>query len=366
MEYRQDGGTHRVTISPGDPKPTNASTGFDEQGRPLGVQSAPKVSAKWVGGVHSVTFTKEGPDNHDVIRSEQMPHVQAGQSQQEQTPANDVTNEDILATARSKWGSRGVTDKAVVTVRGIDMDIGIAVRKGYLAKDEHGGYYQPGREGTHSSRQQQPASQVTQQHQQRQELPKQDETPAAEKAPDLSQESNGLVTELVSKVANVSVTQAVREMTSGEPLSENSIGQLATQLGVEPEEVQRRASALNAEFTKQANDIMTKHASGEPEGADDVFAWARDHAPTLLKQAVNDHVHYSKSDGYQRLYQAYIEALPEHFPNVILNSADAKYWGVQREPNGAITVQIPGRGRMEWKYAVRRGFISPKPWWRAR
>jgi len=56
----------------------------------------------------------------------------------------------------------------------------------------------------------------------------------------------------------------------------------------------------------------------------------------------------------------YMASLLETNPDLNLNSADAKARGVQREQNGTITVKIANVGRMEWRAAIKGGFIGPK------
>ena len=64
--------------------------------------------------------------------------------------------------------------------------------------------------------------------------------------------------------------------------------------------------------------------------------------------------------GYAALAHEYMASLPEINPALILDSADAQPRGVQQNPNGTITADIPNVGRVEWRAAIKASFIGPR------
>ena len=230
---------------------------------------------------------------------------------------------------------------------------------GLLAKDDQGRYYQPNRQSD-SVQRNLTAEEQLQEALQRQQKPEADDS-GTDKVPDLAPELHEMATNFVQSTDNLTVTSATREIIDTGGLSDQTVTSIATQMGLEPDEVRNRATALNNALLSQARDLTAAHI-GTPEAADDVFAWAREHAPSLLRDAIQDHVNNEQSGGYARLARAYLEVLPERNPEMILNSPDAKARDIKRDHNGVITVAIEGAGRVEWRVAVRQGLIAPR--WR--
>lgn len=132
---------------------------------------------------------------------------------------------------------------------------------------------------------------------------------------------------------------------------------LATSLGVSPEEVGSRVNTLKAAFETQARAAVGNGA------AEDVFNWARESAPKELRAAMLERVNQGTTTGYKALASKFYETLGDTAKGreMIMGSRDAADRGVtQDQRTGKLYVMLPQVGKVEWKVAVRQGFISPK------
>lgn len=138
-------------------------------------------------------------------------------------------------------------------------------------------------------------------------------------------------------------------------LTEQTVSTIAGQMGLEPEEVQRRVGDVRAAFEQQAMDM-----SGAGEHLPAILQTIQAIDPKMVQVAINDHVRYGKTSAYDAVIDRYIYDLPKHNPEGLLNHPDwQQQYGIRQERNGDITIEIPGVGRVEWRAAINAKLISP-------
>jgi hypothetical protein len=133
-------------------------------------------------------------------------------------------------------------------------------------------------------------------------------------------------------------------------LTPAQLAEAATRLGAAPEQVAAKVETLRAAFAIQAATAV---------GSQDILDWANEHARDALTAAVRSQVNEGSLDGYKAVTKAYMESLPDHRPDLILASPDAKARGITRDARGRITLMVPGVGTVDWKTALRSGLIGP-------
>jgi hypothetical protein len=178
----------------------------------------------------------------------------------------------------------------------------------------------------------------------------QDQAPAAIEP--LDEAGEGLVSEFM-KAGNIDTTAGVRSMLTTGSLSPDLQARAATAMGIPPEQVAEKASALREKFAAQG------HASIGP-GSENVFAWAQQHRAAELNKAALAQVNNGSTAGYKELARQYIEEMPKHSLDAIRNSVDFAERDIKIDRAGNVTLNIPGAGRVSWQVAVRTGLIAPK------
>jgi hypothetical protein len=166
----------------------------------------------------------------------------------------------------------------------------------------------------------------------------------------LDERSETVMDDFVNKVDRSDIYQGLKNVLHGEAINEDLIARAGTKLGLDSAKVQEHVATLHAAFEKQATDEVGSR----------VLEWAKENRLSDLRQAAHDQVATGNLNGYVELSKEYLSKLPDIDPSAILNSPDAAARGIKRERNGTITLDIPGADRMEWRAAIRAGFIGPR------
>lgn len=275
------------------------------------------------------------------------------------SPGQDATPTDILSTARSPMGSpltgRDITPKSVVNVGGMETTVAAAVKMGLLRQNAMGFYEEPGKPSGTTT----PASPLEGAQKALEDALKTEReqaaklsTPEATPVPDLAPELHAYATEF-NDIKDVTTHESVVQslINTGE-VSRHDLVQVASQLGIEPDEAQRRITAIHQAYVEQAAPLAGP-------GAETAFEWARNNAPDILHSAIQEHVRNGNGSGYAKVMQEYLATIPDHSPHLILGANNKDAWGVRKESNGKFTVHTASMGRVEWSIAVREGLIRP-------
>lgn len=174
------------------------------------------------------------------------------------------------------------------------------------------------------------------------------------KVADLAPEFHTLASEFSAKTDNQTFTGAVKSVMETGALTDEHVGQLAAQMGLEPDEVRSRAASLQGAYEAQAKSMLGTYA-------DEIIAYARDKQPQLMNQAVARHVQQEDANAYADVVKSWWLDLPKTDPDYLMSATNAKQLGLQRDArSGQVTVMVPGIGRMEWRAAINSGFFNFK------
>jgi hypothetical protein len=180
-----------------------------------------------------------------------------------------------------------------------------------------------------------------------------EETPdEGEALPDASIEAN-LAGLCASITPTTQVAMAQQIIASGE-INSGTLARAAGEGSIEPEVLNERISSVMDGFQAQADSTVRKL------GADDTqqfYDWCRQNHPDGLRKAMNDHVMGRTTQGYQPLFNAYVETLAEHSPEDVINASFGS--GITaRMVNNQVILDIPGNGQMPFRSAVKAGLIK--------
>lgn len=262
-------------------------------------------------------------------------------------PTIDNPSAPIASTIRSPFGTPRsgleVRDSDLVDVGGITTTVGSAKAAGLLHRDGSGNWHA----GTSANETGQAPITAPKQFAPGEQQP--EEQQVVSEALRLDEDSEALASAFASRVDPHDSQQAINALMEGRSIPDDLAGRAGSTLGLQPEEVRERVETLRSAFERQAQSVANERA----------LDWARNARPDALKEAVREQVNHGSVKGYEALSREYISALPSIDPQVVLNSPHAAERGVKLHRNGSITVEIPGVGQMEWKAAIRAGFIAP-------
>ena len=244
-----------------------------------------------------------------------------------------------------------VTPRSLVTIAGVETDVRSAIHAGLLRQNADGSYASVNAVLNAAPAATAPTEQQ-QQPDQRSDQPQTDQATAVEPLAD--QEAEQIMSHAVSKMSPGLGNAVLSEIVSTDGnLSATTTEQLASALGVSPEEATRRMDKVVGAFTEQANAALGgNHAM--------ILEYARAHQPQALRDAMTRQARDGTTAGYRALARSFTEDLATYNPSALLATEFAKANGVREERDGQITVEVPGMGRVGWRAAVRSGAIKPK------
>lgn len=239
-------------------------------------------------------------------------------------------------TGSPRQGSLQATD--VIQIQGYETTVQNAAALGLIEQDQNGRWIQVPDGAARAL-----ASEPTQ-----------EETPdAGEALPDASIEAN--LADLCASITPTSqVAIAQQIIANNGEINPGTLARAAGEGSIEPQALSERISTVMEGFVAQADSSLRKL------GADDTsqfYDWAREHHPDGLRKAMNDHVMGRTTSSFTPLFNAYVETLAEHSPEDVLN---ASFGGgiTARMVNNQVILDIPGRGQMPFRSAIKAGLIK--------
>ncbi|WP_114946622.1 hypothetical protein [Microvirga calopogonii] len=139
-------------------------------------------------------------------------------------------------------------------------------------------------------------------------------------------------------------------------VNQNTLARAAGEAAIEPGALDGRLSTVIEGFTAQADSTVKGLGADDPQA---FYEWARENAPDALRKAMNDHVMERTTRGYAPLFSRYVESLGDHSPEDIL-SAEFGSGITARMEGKQVILNIPGRGTMSYRAAVKAGIINVK------
>lgn len=272
------------------------------------------------------------------------------------TATNFVEEGDILSTAQSPTASpvvgRPLYGNDTIEVHGLRMTLDMAQQMGFVQKD-HLGQYSATKDGTAGAKHQK-------------EGPTQTKLASGGTAEEAAEgnfrgtiEAEQALTSIVGSVsqgAQLSVLDSF--LNNGGEVSEGALSDMASQMGLEPEQAAALVEKVYAGMEKSAMTLMEKHGVYSPE-AFDYFVHSSPEVQKQLIDSARDLMMHNSTAGLKDLAAQFAQRADMADPgNVDLALHDA---GIpfRRTSEGVILdLSAQGIGEVSFQQAVRTGIIK--------
>ena len=176
----------------------------------------------------------------------------------------------------------------------------------------------------------------------------------AEFLPD--EEAEAIMTELVQNTSVGDQIEIIGQLTSGEGVvDQHLLDKAAGDARLEPDALTSKMETVRASMLVQASAVVAKHGV-DPEA---VWLWSNEHHLPELQKATRRHAIHGTPAVYNAIAEAYILALPEHDPELILNSDFGGQGSARRDPDtGKIVITDSNGAQYDWAAAVRSGIVK--------
>jgi hypothetical protein len=278
-----------------------------------------------------------------VVVSERVQSVTQASALEAVRGANDPYEYALHPQTRTPVAAHQLTGDSIVKIRGAEVTVDQAITMGWMANPFKQGGTQPTQgaqaaQGVAKEPEQQPVAEAIHPDLQREAVSRQGE------------ETFAALTEFTGGSTRVAAMQELA--TTGE-ISEHRLGEIASQMGVEPSHVQGMVDQLRPAFEAQANSVAEAYGL-EPEA---VWEWAQEHCPDKAHAAVNRHLTLRNTHGYQDIVKSYVQNLDTIAPDTILG-AEIVGGTVSRDGSGRIVLTYNDGRRMSWQQAIGMGLIK--------
>jgi hypothetical protein len=154
---------------------------------------------------------------------------------------------------------------------------------------------------------------------------------------------------LVDTTGGIEQMAAIQQIVENGEIDTSTLGALASQLRVEPGQLEARISPIMQAFEQQARAVMSEGGFD----SNDVVAFAQRNHPDKLQQAMSRQATMRQTGGYAELRSMYIEGLAEHNPHAALAADLGNGITQYQDAKGRVMVRIPGMSEMLWKTAIK-------------
>lgn len=255
--------------------------------------------------------------------------------------ANDFTtgSSGILSRARTAQGApslNGIQATDIITVDGFELTVAQAEQLGMVGRNANGQYVEV--QGGVEAAKAEP----------KQDAPVDDDAQAF-----TDPQAEAALVELANSVAPAHHVAAIQDVLKTGEISELTISRAASEAGQEPSAVAEKANNVVESFRTQAITAVQSWGSDDPEA---FFQWAHQEKPNTLREAMQNQGMNRSVAGYQSLYSEYVASFAERDPDFIMQTEFGS--GVTARKDGkTVVLNIPGRGEMTWRAAIKAGFI---------
>jgi hypothetical protein len=271
------------------------------------------------------------------------PHQEATSYQVNPSPA--AVNVGAISQGRTTSGSpvfgSAITKDSIVNVGGSETSVKAAIAAGLVQTNADGSFSVVSQ-----------AARVQAQQQQRQA---QAEAQNLEIGPQegVAPQVEDTIHTFASSVSPSTVMGAVLDFSNGQEVRDSHIHQAASEMGIEPSAVRSMVDQVRGAFETQARAVVDNCGLS----SDEVFAWAYQNKPEMMKDAIHQQATMRTTKGYQKVAQTYMENLDTINPQALLNAQLGQGLKVMKANNGKIVIQTP-KGQIEYRAAVRSGLIK--------
>jgi hypothetical protein len=282
-----------------------------------------------------------------VVNGDQITVTEMGTSRNIAGEASASTSA-ILASAHSQSGSKqspsSITLDSIVRLpSGQEVRVKELVDAGVLRKLPSGEIIDPAASTA-------PQPQLAQQQQQAEQQQQEQDQPT-EALADVAVEQE--LTNLVNTTSAHSQLTAINAIASGQGVTEAMINDLANASGQTPVQVTEFIERFHGAMTQQAADAVKK-ATGM--SLDELASMV---SPDELAGAIRAHIMNRNTSEYVALARRATENLDIASPDEVLAALKESGIPARTLPSGRIVVTIPGRGQLEFRTALRMGYIGP-------
>jgi len=157
------------------------------------------------------------------------------------------------------------------------------------------------------------------------------------------------LTNIVNSTGGMEQMTAIQEIISTGEVGQNTLATLASQMAIEPEQLQQQFAPVMQAFEQQARAVMSEGGLD----SNDVVAWAQQHKPDMLQRAMHKQATMRSTSGYATLRQEYLESMADHSPSVALNADLGPGFSQRQDSKGRVIVRLPNGSEVEWRHAIK-------------
>jgi hypothetical protein len=198
------------------------------------------------------------------------------------------------------------------------------------------------------------ASQQQQQQRGAQTETEKNDAPSMER---LSDQSEAIISEAVSKIGDTPVRALMETVISGND-PEPFIGELAARLAVEPDEFRSRIESVTQEFTEHARRSLGLDA----ESFEKFTEWAQ--SPERRREThegIWRYVEFGDLRALRKLGQEFASTGAQWDDESVLSADFGSGITAHRADDGKVILAIPGKGTMTLKQALSLGIVKVSP-----
>jgi hypothetical protein len=230
-----------------------------------------------------------------------------------------------------------------VWVGGVETSVAAAMTMGLLTRNPHTGALMETKAGAVTSpRGSAPANSG----------PSYDERHPAHNVP-LDRASASFLATMTDRVPGTDLASAANDLVINGKVDGFMVQRMASQLGVEPDDLSARIEAFSQGVKNQATRCFQQCGVQDVE---ELLTWAKAAKPDLLREATKRQIAGDLA-GITRLATLYFENLADINPKKVL---EAKFGsGIEaRLVNRKVVLSVPGMGEVEYRSAIRAGIIK--------
>jgi hypothetical protein len=191
-------------------------------------------------------------------------------------------------------------------------------------------------------------------HHQQQTTQQEPQAPSAVNSHSIGKAGEDTLSFLYTHTSATDHHKAIDQLVEHGEISEQTMGQLASQLGGHPSQVAAMIDQVRPAFEAQANRAVESVAGVDPQ---DVWAWAWEKNPKQIQAAMASHVNDRTTEAYKQLTRDYVSQLDTIAPEAILD-AEVVGGSAARDEQGRIYFNLPNGRRVSWSEALRTGIMK--------
>lgn len=276
--------------------------------------------------------------------------------------AIDRTPEPYESTTAPLGEHGAVDNERMINIGGQIMPVKVAVRAGLLNLPGEGGAPVNAAPDQPQGQPTQPSSSSLALNPEgnKQEEAKPPQDPNRVEGESLGDEAEALLDQAVQGAGGQEVMAAVNAAATGQELSQETINQVAANMGIEPAEAAQLHGQIKAAFEAQALGALKEMGLDQ-----EAVLWAFENEPELFEDAVRRHTFDRTTEGYRELGRRYVEKLDQINPQAVVDALPKELNPrIVPSPGGksSIVVIKTPQGEMSWRSAVMLGLVDSVAW----